>query len=215
MQANISEKLSQPINNLVRSICSIISEEYGIPQEESINKVMNELQISVVMKSNKDTVPSPLFNLSSIEEVRKLSVTILKQFCKDNKSRTNGDKALLVKRAWGIICPEFSLNEPPPGKRGRKSKKEKEDNLKHIVDDSGVNTPVNEQEDEHDIFEIDGLSSCKRVNIEDNHIISYNTGNYYLEILTNEIFEETGGSLEYTGKMVDGVLNDTIDSSHF
>jgi len=43
MQSNISEKLSQPINNLVRSICSIISEEYGIPNEESFNKVINEL----------------------------------------------------------------------------------------------------------------------------------------------------------------------------
>lgn len=218
MQPNISEKLSQPINNLVRSICSIISEEYGIPNEESFNKVINELQISVVMKSKKDTITSPLFNLNSIEEVRKVSVNILKQFCKDNNSRTNGDKALLVKRAWSIINPNFTLNEPPPAKRGRKSNKEKKDSLHHILNDSGPSTPGNEQDNEqdndHEIFEIDGLGSCKRVNIRDNCIISYNTGNYYLEILTNEIFEETGDSLEYTGKMVDGVLNNTIESSH-
>lgn len=210
--SQIEEKLSQPINDLVRHICSIISEEFNIDNENAIETVMNDLKIDISVNKKTNIKNSLISDNMTYEEIKKKSVINLKEFCKENNHRTNGDKELLCKRVWGILHKEHSLNEPPPSKRGRKSKKEKNNQFQHIVDESNCTTPINDNEELIELM--DCLGMCKRISINGQKIIPFTDGNYYLEVSTNEVFEDSNYEITYIGKVINGFLDTSIESSH-
>lgn len=144
------EKVRNEVKDLQQKYAELVSEKFNIPIADILkctpDNIVYEVRDSIPDKP--DTKPKKVQKNSinkltinnwdtaeSIDELKTLKLTQLKDILSSKSMKTVGSKTVLIERVWGIIHPEEAPKEEPKKQRGRPRSKTNKTDFP-IVDDS-------------------------------------------------------------------------------
>ena len=124
-----------------------------------------DIDITLEQLSRISIQPLASINLDDIEskqDLKRRTLSDLKDICKSFKLRYSGKKDELIDRIWGVKCPDDAPLDSKPKKRGRKSKhfvKSPDNSPNNSPDNSPDNSPKSQSEFDNDSGVESGNSS--------------------------------------------------------
>jgi len=156
------EQIRSEVKDIQQKYAELVSKEFDIPiadvlkctPDNIVYEVRDKLPIEPPLKkANPSVKKSSKLALdswedaSSVDELKSLKMTELKDILSSRSMKTSGGKSLLMSRVWGINHPEDAPKEEPKKARGRPSGKKSQTDFP-IVDDSDADT-TNDDDIQH------------------------------------------------------------------